>query len=122
MILSSDLPYYKDMSQPFIIFVNNDEYTYITSILAEYTNSLDGMSLKKVYIPKVKDFFALGQKMILNTAMSYVDNTLLLNYLKNKFDFDGTEMFISSTTLHPSYSNYCEFLERYGTLKSLEYN
>ena len=122
MILSSDLPYYKDMSQPFLIFVSNDEYEYITSILTEYTNSIVGRSLDKVNLPKVENFFDLGQKMVLNTSASYVDNTLLLNYLKNEFNFDGTEMFISATTLHPNYDNYCEFLEKYGVLKSIEYN
>ena len=122
MILSSDLPYYKDMSQPFLIFVSNDEYEYITSILTEYTNSIVGRSLDKVNLPKVENFFDLGQKMVINTSASYVDNTLLLNYLKNEFNFDGTEMFISATTLHPNYDNYCEFLEKYRVLKSIEYN
>ena len=90
------------MSQPFLVFISNDEYEYIVSILTEYTNSIVGRSLDKVNLTKIENFFALGQKMVINTSASYVDNTLLLNYLKNEFNFDGTEMFIFATTLHPN--------------------
>ena len=122
MILSSDLPYYKDMSEPFIILVNNDEYQYVASLLTELTNGNGGISLNKVYLPKVEDFRKLGQRMVMNLAIAYVDNTIFSNFLKNKYQFDSSNLFLAATTLHPIYGNYQEFLRKYGTLRPIDYD
>lgn len=110
------------MSEPFLIFVNNDEYNYVASLLTEYTNSNGGLSLNKVYLPKVEDFRKLGQRMVMNLAIAYVDNTIFSNFLKNNYQFDSTHLFLSATTLHPSCDNYQEFLRKYGTLRPIDYD